>query len=167
MVERPSRSTVKIEVGTLKNGEKRYEIRHLNDLKLAHEDSPAAPIHRSRLGRPSKPSVPAEVSPSTEADPQPSVFKSKQQTPDSSTGRNPVAGANKPDANHETSSHLSHDPAPSRSALGDDVRPIRTTRNKNPQYVDAFHESWSSRPWSASPAEIASLNQCISQFRAQ
>ena len=34
---RPSQSTVKIEVGFFKNGEPRYEIRHINDIKVAHD----------------------------------------------------------------------------------------------------------------------------------
>ena len=48
------RSTVRIEVGHYKSGEKRYEIRHFNDLKIAHPDSLAAPAVRPALGRPSK-----------------------------------------------------------------------------------------------------------------
>ena len=52
-----SRSTVKIKVGTKANGEPTYEVRHLNDLKFAHEDSHTAEASRKRKGRPSK-SVP-------------------------------------------------------------------------------------------------------------
>ena len=40
------------------------------------------------------------------------------------------------------------------------ARPVRSTRNPAPQYVDAVQ--WSSvRPWSASPQEIAALNSAI------
>ena len=70
IVERPSRSTVKIDVGTYKSGEKRYEIRHLNDIKIAHPKSLAAPAQRPTLGRPpqsAQTSVPGDTSPSTDA----------------------------------------------------------------------------------------------------
>ena len=50
--ERVSRSVVKIEVGHYKDGRKRYELRHLNDVKLAHPKSMAAPAARPALGRP-------------------------------------------------------------------------------------------------------------------
>ena len=60
IAERLSRSTIKIEVGLFKNGEKRYEVRHLNDVRLAHPDSLAAPVHRPKLGRPTKRSAPSD-----------------------------------------------------------------------------------------------------------
>ena len=40
-------------MGTFKDGSKRFEIRHANDLKLAHPESLAAPVSRPALGRPS------------------------------------------------------------------------------------------------------------------
>ena len=52
VAERLSRSTFKLEVGTYKDGTKRYEIRHANDLKLAHPKSLMAPTTRPNLGRP-------------------------------------------------------------------------------------------------------------------
>ena len=36
VAERTSRSVMKIEVGSYKDGRKRYEYRHINDLKFAH-----------------------------------------------------------------------------------------------------------------------------------
>ena len=64
IAERLSRSTFKIEVGLYKSGEKRYEVRHANDLKFAHPDSPAAPIHRSPLGRPPTSATEPQLKPS-------------------------------------------------------------------------------------------------------
>ena len=42
--ERLSRSTFKLEVGHYHSGEPRYEVRHINDLKLAHPKSLAAEV---------------------------------------------------------------------------------------------------------------------------
>ena len=50
--ERVSRSIFKLEVGSYKDGRKRFELRHLNDLKPAHPKSIAAPASQPRLGRP-------------------------------------------------------------------------------------------------------------------
>ena len=48
-----SRSVLKLEVGQYKDGRKRFEFRHINDLKFAHPKSMAAPAQRPKLGRPS------------------------------------------------------------------------------------------------------------------
>ena len=134
VVERPSRSTVKIEVGTLKNGEKRYEVRHFNDLKLAHEDSPAAPIHRSKLGRPAKAKTENK-----------SQIELPHPPPDS-TGRVAV--------NNQTRGKIQNEETqpPPVSSANDEFqgvvtgpppvqpfgRPVRSTRNPYPMYVDSF-----------------------------
>ena len=56
---RVSKSVLRLEVGCYKDGTKCYELRHLNDLKMSHPKSLAAPAERPRLGRPpnSKPST--------------------------------------------------------------------------------------------------------------
>ena len=48
-----SKSTIKIEVGRFQDGSKRFEIRHLNDVKICHPKSLAAEASRPKLGRPS------------------------------------------------------------------------------------------------------------------
>ena len=139
-------------VGLFKNGEKRYEIRHLNDLKLAHPDSLASPAQRPALGRPSK---------QTEAQPSSSRVvapPSKSDVPfpnPTSTGRVLDAAENKqignnPDADHATSipsvgspSSTANEefqgvitgPPPARAFSG---RAVRSTRNPAPKYVDSF-----------------------------
>ena len=149
---RPSRSTVRIEVGLYKNGDKRYEIRHLNDLKLAHPDSLASPALRPALGRPSKQT---EAQPSRNRVVAPS--ESDVPFPDpTSTGRVPDASGNKqvgigPETSHATpppevgspSSTANEEfqgvitgPPPAQAFSGG--RPVRSTRNPNPQYVDSF-----------------------------
>ena len=119
IADRPSRSTVKIEVGVYKNGEKRYEVRHVNDLKPAHPDSFAAPFSRPQLGRPPGTSTPASTTKDTEepeaipVTPSPSnlpvVVESKQT---SESGKI-------------------------------QTRPTRTTRNPCPKYIDAI---WTATP---------------------
>ena len=58
IVERLSKSTVKLLVGNKVNGEPIYETRHLNDLKIQEPDSLLQPIERPKRGRPKKTSMP-------------------------------------------------------------------------------------------------------------
>ena len=161
IASRPSRSTVQIEVGLYKSGEKRYEIRHFNDLKIAHPDSLAAPATRPKLGRPT--TVQSKGQNETEAGPNPPV----QQTGPppfcfgaNPSSLNPLNDGNKNNIGHATSN--SGQPAASSAEAGNLKRPIRSTRNPAPQYIDAFQ--WSSlRPWSASSDEIAALNDSITR----
>ena len=170
IASRPSRSTVKLEVGIYNNGEARYEIRHLNDLRLAHPESLVAPAVRPKLGRPSAVTSQSDVQIQTETPtnsndannqnrfPQPSqpstLSENKQ------TGR-PAELGKLPANNHETSNPTNRVPA-SGSGGGSSTRPVRVTRNPNPQYVDALEVQWSSlRPWSATPSEISKLNKLI------
>ena len=159
IASRPSRSTVQLEVGVYNNGEKRFEIRHLNDLRLAHPESLAAEASRPKLGRPSsrsngqnttdRQSLQPTRSNNFSTAPEPPVSlpssKSKQAAGPAATV------AMNPNINHETSTSDSRVPA--------SARPVRTTRNPSPYYVDA--SQWSPKPWSASPGEIAALNAAI------
>ena len=54
LVEKLSRSTVKIKVGHKVNGEPIFEVRHLNDLKEASPDSHVSNASRAKKGRPTK-----------------------------------------------------------------------------------------------------------------
>ena len=125
---RPSRSTVRIEVGQYSGGRKRHEVRHFNDLKLAHEDSPAAAVHRPKLGRPSsKVSVPGESSRSTE-----------EKTPSLSSGANRFSATETPPGNlAENNSAVAEgkQPAKIQTPLRQSTR---STRNLAPKYVDAI-----------------------------
>ena len=168
IAERLSRSTVKLEVGLFKDGRKRYEIRHANDLKFAHPESLAAPVHRPKLGRPADPSrtsVPSEGQTTTEESrlasdasnrfPDPPNFQPAVQ---SKQAVNPTAsGASRNETNHETSISEQPDRTPS-------LRPVRSTRNPAPNYVDAV--AVANRPWSATQVEIKALNDSIRQSRS-
>ena len=63
LVERLSRSTIEIKVGHKINGEPIFEVRHLNDLKLANPESHIADATRAKRGRPKKqtPAISEEV----------------------------------------------------------------------------------------------------------
>ena len=141
-----------MEVGQYKSGEKRYEIRHFNDLKLAHPESMAAPASRPTLGRPPKnPSAPAEHQTSTEASeealPASSPELNRFPNPTSLSGPPPVPFAAQPVKINKTVD---------TSSAGNSNRPVRSTRNPAPIYVDALH-----KPWSASQLEINALNRAI------
>ena len=151
----------KIEVGSYKDGRKRFEYRHVNDLKFAHPKSLAAPIERPKLGRPT--TVQSESSESTEAKmtahPTPSnrsnEFSRQQQLPEPSPVNPPPQAENKQigtrdDVNHETS-------------IPD--RPQRSTRNPNPIYVDSLRLQAPPRAWSASESDLQWLNASITSQR--
>ena len=175
IAERLSRSTFKLEVGTFKDGTKRYEIRHANDLKFAHPKSLTAPAVRPTLGRPSSSSsdaqltaLPSHPTPSNqfdESEPASSVAadqnKQTLQTRKDATTDRPT---------HETSNQNCRVPASIKEG-GQELtgppkiqpfsgRPTRTTRNPNPIYVDGIQLE-SNKPWSASSAEIQELNRMI------
>ena len=153
----PTKSTVKIEVGIYKSGEKRYEIRHVNDLKIAHPESLAAPASRPKLGRPPRPRTTSssggqpstdETSPeSTPSNRFPNPPSTENKT-NSSTGRVGQVG-NSNSLDHATS--ILEKPALTSTANEDFegaitgpppapafTRAARSTRNPHPRYVDSF-----------------------------
>ena len=162
IVERPSRSTVKIDVGSYKSGERRYEIRHFNDLKLAHPDSLAAPAARPKLGRPSKTTVQPDGQVTTDDRVQTEGSPSPQNRfPNPTVGADDVTGSSSKQAvlppvgtskqsNHATSSANEEfqgvitGPPPAQAFGG---RPVRATRNPNPSYIDSL--------WLASAINLA------------
>ena len=150
--ERISRSVVKIEVGAYKDGRKRFEFRHLNDIKLAHPQSLAAPVTRPALGRPSSSS-----SSSSNA----CKDMSEQSGPDPQPPQNPVVSESKQNDAEDTGSVIEQTtgPPPGHPFLN---RSSRSTRNPAPKYVDAM--KWvSNQPWSASNEEIVALNASIAK----
>ena len=175
IAEKVSKSVLKLNVGSYKDGRIRYEYRHLNDLKPAHPKSMAAPAVRPKLGRPTSSSSDGQTS--TEATtpeqtpsrqlpkpPPPSSFQNKQ-----AVGSSPAAtNATTRFGTHETSTPNDRVPA---SVSNDGLsgpppiqpfssRPVRSTRNPAPVYVDGIQ--WETlRPWSATSSEIEALNKSI------
>ena len=172
VAERTSRSVWKIEVGSFKDGRKRYEYRHLNDLKLAHPKSLAAPVERPKIGRPSK-TTSSHLDGQTHTDSnndgrmpsnQPNRLNSSHQLVPKPTSGDQSEKSKQPHStdahvgNHSIDGHAtSTSENPHRSEPAS--RPVRSTRNPNPQYVDALE--WSPEPWSATKDEVADLNRQI------
>ena len=170
---RLSRSTVRLEVGTYKDGSKRYEVRHINDLKLAHPSSMAAPASRPALGRP--PTSPASSTPTT------SESTSSNQHPRPTTGSREVDKQSLVSGKIQNNSHPISNQNPRVHSESGEVevqgetrnssilpslnptgppsnhpfptRAARSTRNPSPNYVSSI--------WSASENDIALLNKQI------
>ena len=177
MEERTSRSVWKIEVGSYKDGRKRYEYRHVNDLKMAHPKSLAAPVERPKLGRPAMTSS-SDVHDQTDADAvnwkeNPSNHFPSKRVPEPPVGNKQAAGplnsGTSRSSGHATSTTEDPSPAfdpasgltingpPPKPAFSS-TRPVRTTRNPNPIYVDSI-----SCMWSASKSDLAAINSSISR----
>ena len=162
---------MKLEVGLYRDRTKRYEVRHLNDCKLAHPASMAAPASRPKLGRPPTSTSGSKLTPIPPQNHSPAL----PDPPSDSTGRD---SGNKQSGNfggktHATSNPEERVPSPTnQSGEGETqssilpqtvtgappvaafpTRAARTTRNQNPRYIDAI--------WSASPIELAYINQSI------
>ena len=161
---RPSKSTVKLEVGNYKSGEKRYEIRHFNDLKIAHLDSLAAPAQRPKLGRPTKAAtLKAAVEQTSAPIPNPTVTGPP---PRPAFGNKQAHSAERENSNlrNQHPEYLKKGPLitedmynradwPEILNIPQSSRPVRTTRNPTPKYVDAM--------WTASSGELAAINASI------
>ena len=133
IAERLSNSTVKLEVGNFKNGDKRYEVRHANDLKFAHPDSMAAPAARPALGRPRKPAS-SDVNNQTDAEFAVSEPSNEVPFPHPTTNRLSTADPPAPSTANEEFDGVVTGPPPAPAFS----RPTRTTRNPNPYYVDSL-----------------------------
>ena len=114
IVSRPSRSTVQVKIGAFANGESRLLTFHWSSCKVAHMRQGAEVGSRPKLGRPSKPSASSEVSANTDPDP-------------------PVAHTNDAVVPSFSPPSLTTNETRQNSNLPN--RPIRTTRNQNPNYV--------------------------------
>ena len=157
IAERLSRSTIKIEVGLFKNGERRYEVRHLNDVRLAHPDSLAAPAQRPKLGRPTKRSAPSDGPTTTDknkqTEPDPAVRHLLNRSFDNIDGSQNKSQNKASDIYGSASGIKETGPPPVQPFAG---RPVRSTRNPNPTYVDA-----TTATWSASQSDLEFINRSI------
>ena len=162
IAERTSRSVLKIEVGSFKDGQPRYEFRHLNDLKLAHPKSMAAPAERPKLGRP-----PGASSSSNGREPTDPASDRLAAPPNRFSSQLPSLPSRQPSQSVSVNKQTEEpEPAKIQTALN---RPVRSTRNPNPLYVDSlsgpppfapFHRP---RAWTASGEELAAINNSINK----
>ena len=190
VAEKTSRSVWKIEVGTYKDGRKRYEYRHLNDLKLAHPKSLAAPAERPRLGRPTKTltSDSTDTSDATDAKslecqqssqdlnrfPQPPLQSTTAQNKQAAgRAKSHLPAANTTSRDHATSTHDDREPAsvekdglttgPPPVPAFPTARSIRSTRNPNLCYVDSITFDTTTSAWSVSKDQLDQLNYSINR----
>ena len=157
--ERVSRSTVKLHVGNLKDGTKRFEIRHVNDLKFPHPDSLAAPIHRPRRGRPSLDRSQVVTDANSDVS---LVDGNGNQLPEQPLNRlndRTPTNADLSNNNKQTAAKIQNDKNEWQSTFSGPPsdkpfsRPVRATCNPSPRYVDAI--------WAASAADIEEINKSI------
>ena len=170
---RVSRSVVRLEVGVYKDGQKRFELRHINDLKFAHPSSLAAEAQRPKLGRPGSSSTNTS-----------NLAESLEPTDDNlslstNMASNRFSDPNPPAQKGATDKQT---PAEIQTEAGNRTRPIRATRNQNPVYVDAISLDVTGPPpvpgfptvlglpvkqsaWSASQSDLKEINRSISRRR--
>ena len=138
---RPSRSTVRIIVGLTPKGEPRYELRHWKDLRVAHMRPEAEVASRPKRGRPSK-----NTSGGSGAD---LVTDAELEVPHTEGTKVNKVLAPKSDVDDQNKTNSNRG-----------GKPVRSSRNPSPKYVDAV-DNISSVMWSASPQELAELNRAI------
>ena len=127
IVSRPSRSQVEVRIGSYVTGEPRLATYHWSSCKVAHMRESASEGSRPKLGRPSKTS--ASSAESAELDPKP---------PPSSTADDELihaSGQNKPVV---VSPSASSKQSTSTAKIQTSSRPVRSSRNPNPHYIDAM-----------------------------
>ena len=156
IVARPSRTQVKIRVGYSKNNKPRYELRNWRDLKIAHLRPDAEEASRPKRGRPSGSKA---IRNQTDNSHDTSVQSAADNTTDiNKTDDNQLVQKTQPVAA----------PLPESSNVGG--KPVRSTRNPNPIYVDAISAVGppagnpfpSHRVWTASAEDLKWLNFQIS-----
>ena len=199
IAERPTKSVVKLNVGSYKDGRVRYEFRHLNDIKPAHPKSLAGTVERPKLGRPAamtSTSSSAKAPGSTESE---AAFQVQNGGKINKPAAAPPTHAEEPPNSNvpvdhegnEVSPDWSPRPSPSNCNYGPVItkdmldkwgevvqpssRPVRSTRNPNPIYMDAISTETAQgfsgpppfrgfpelRTWSASRSDLDSINQSI------
>ena len=163
VVERPSRTQVKIQVGVNVKGEPRYELRNWKDLKIAHLRSDATEASRPKRGRPST----IKVKPHSDSDPIDADTSAQSEAANSTDGKSNV--------NKSLSAESTPRPVEINSNVGGN-RPKRSTRNPAPIYVDATRDAGPPQPtelagisnvvfrpqaWSATQEEMNAINESI------
>ena len=114
IVSRPSRSQVELKIGTFANGAPRLQVYHWSSCKIAHVRDGAEEGSRPQLGR----------KPQARPDPEPPSSLLKPETP------SVKMAVEKEDAQNKQ-------PVEQKGAeIQMRNRPIRSTRNKNPNYVE-------------------------------
>ena len=142
IVSRPSRSTIEVRIGSFANGNPRLQIYNWNLCKIAHLREGATVGQRPQLGRPSKSSNPPPTKPpdATALDNVPNSTETLYVGDAEASREKTVVGAvptanskQKPRGKIQTTKTASRSPSSPQSEY---TRPVRTTRNPSPNYVD-------------------------------
>ena len=161
IVERPSMSTIRVKVGTFKSGAENLQLHHWSNAKPATMRADATEGTMTTRGRPSKSTSSSDVHRATDESEADYVDTSKQTTPSPPSASEPV----------------------DKNSNERGKRPVRSTRNPAPLYVDnvtgpppiPFSSKAGNsncvrqpptpnlRPWQADKQTIALLNYQISR----
>ena len=169
IIKRLSRSTVRIKVGTYADGSTRTEDRFWGDLKAVKLSDNVIEEQRPKLGR--KPKKPSETpQPVQTSGPPPSQpFTNNKPSPvdtqyETLTGKKPHPGYLEKGPLITTEMFNKFTP----DIFEELRRPVRSTRNPNPQYVDIAAIDFSIPPpplpqsaWTASPEDLQVINASI------
>ena len=158
IVSRPSPSQIEVRLGSYVNGSPRLQTFNWQSCKIAHMRENAVEVPRPKLGRPKKNSAGSKKTVVEEEEPEPYPSWSPRPGP-MNCNYGPIITEEMLDqwGNIPESSPEPSDPASSR--------PVRSTRNKNPQYIDAISDM--DHMWETcgcgcgslwSPAELAAIN---------
>ena len=149
VVSRPSDSTIQIKTGNYVSGKPKLELHTWARAKPAFMRPDAEVAQRPRRGRPSKSSITdAKSSHATDPVPEPTSTEETQ----------PVAVTPPPIINNETEGNITSD----NSKIGGS-RPIRSTRNPSPMYVDTIATP---SAWSASRSDLDTINSQITNYKS-
>ena len=131
IVSRPSRSQVEVRIGSYITGEPRLSTYHWSSCKVAHMRESASEGSRPKLGRPSASfSTSKPITSSAEPDPNPPPSSSTSQCLlTDAPGQNKPVVVNTGAASQQTSG---------AAKIQTSNRPVRSSRNPNPKYVDAI-----------------------------
>ena len=145
IISKPTKSSVQIRVGHFTNGQPKYEVRNIRDLKVAHLGPESEEASRPKRGRPPK-SVP------------PPSSSSSTRVPDASV-RLGIQNNTKAPGEEVNGGEVNKMADPAKISNDGGKRATRSTRNPNPIYVDSLTMKPAS--WSASSHDLAVLNHSI------
>ena len=157
IVSRPSRSQIEVRVGSYANGSPRTLVVHWSSCKVAHVRKNFQPASRPNIGRRSRPDPPTAQTLLNVNNNDATSLSNSLNRSDSE----PVAG------DFQNNTPVVTEPAEIQTAISppsvlhDSVvtsRPIRSTRNPKPSYIDSMSA------WQASPREIELINASISAY---
>ena len=147
IVDRPSNSTIKIKVGTFKNGAENIQLHHWSNAKPANLRADFTEAEMPTRGRPKLVKPSPDVMPASNDTP--TSNENQTQTVGSEAAKTKVAG----NPAGKVNKHL-----PQKRAQPAPQRRSERIRAKN-------HETstldWCNRPWSANAREIQKLNASI------